>query len=224
MRIPSGSTDRYVYFVAVDATDFTTRETALSSFTVYRSRNGAAAAVMTTPTINETDVTNMAGVYELLLDEDTTVAVGNDTEELALHITHAGMAPVTRVVELYRPDTTEGNTHVVTAAGVGSADTVAISGSTTAADMLELSAGTIISATVDTVVNTHTPTTTEFQCDNVTEATANHYVGRIVIFTSGVLLGQVTEISGYTLVGGIGQFTVVAMTEAPADNDLLIII
>ena len=117
MRIPSGSTDRYVYFVAVDATDLKTRETGLSSFTVYRSRNGAAAAAMTTPTVNETDATNMEGVYELLADEDTTIAAGNDEEEMVFHITHAGMAPVTRVVELYRPKATEGNTATLMAGG-----------------------------------------------------------------------------------------------------------
>ena len=122
MRIPSGSTDRYIYFVAVDATDLMTRETGLSSFTVYRSRNGAAAAAMDTPTINETSQSNMPGVYELLLDEDTALAAGNDTEEMVLHITHAGMAPVTRVVEIYRPETTQGQTLTVEADGMGHTD------------------------------------------------------------------------------------------------------
>ena len=115
MRIPSGVTDQYIYFVAVDATDFTSRETGLSSFTVYRSRNGGAAAAMTTPTINETDTTNMPGVYELLLDEDMTIDAGDDAQEMAFHITHAGMAPVTRTIELYRPKVTAGYT-----LGVGS--------------------------------------------------------------------------------------------------------
>jgi len=113
MRIASGSTDRYLYFVAVDATDLKTRETGLSSFAVYRSRNGASAAAMSTPTVNETDSTNMPGVYELLLDEDTTLAAGNDSEEMALHITATGMAPVTRVVEIYRPEVTLGSTLAV---------------------------------------------------------------------------------------------------------------
>jgi hypothetical protein len=110
MRIPSGVTDQYIYFVAVDATDFTTRETGFSSFTVYRSRNGAAAAAMTTPTVNETDSSNMPGVYELLLDEDTTIDAGDDEQEMVLHITHAGMAPVTRVVTIFRPKVTAGYT------------------------------------------------------------------------------------------------------------------
>ncbi len=110
MRIPSGVTDQYIYFVAVDATDLKTRETGLSTWTVYRSRNGAAAVAITTPTINETDNVNMPGVYELLLDEDMTIAAGNDSEEMCFHITHAGMAPVTRVIELYRPKLTAGYT------------------------------------------------------------------------------------------------------------------
>jgi hypothetical protein len=113
MRIPSGVVDQYVYFVGVDATDLKTRETGLTTFTVYRSRNGGAAAAMTTPTINETDATNMPGVYELLLDEDMTIDAGDDSQEMVFHITHAGMAPVTRTIELYRPKITAGETLTV---------------------------------------------------------------------------------------------------------------
>jgi len=117
MRIPTGKTDRYVYFVAVDPTDLKTRETGLSSFTVYGSLNGAAAVAFTEPTVNETESTHMKGVYELLVDEQTTLTAGNDTEELCLHITHASMAPVTMTVEIYRPETTEGNTALVDSDG-----------------------------------------------------------------------------------------------------------
>ena len=117
MRIPSGVIDQYIYFVAVDATDLKTRETGLSSFTVYRSRNGGASAAMTTPTINETDATNMPGVYELLLDEDMTIGAGDDSQEMVFHITHAGMTPVTRTIELYRPKITAGRTLSVEADG-----------------------------------------------------------------------------------------------------------
>lgn len=106
----------------------------------------------------------------------------------------------------------------------GKVDIGAINGDANAAARLALSAVQIIPGTVDTVVNTHTPTTTEFQADDITEATTSHYVGRIVIFTSGVLLGQATTISAYTQVGGIGQFTVGVMTDAPANNDTFIIV
>lgn len=91
-------------------------------------------------------------------------------------------------------------------------------------DNFHLSSNQIIPGTVDTVTNTHTPTTTEFQADDITEATADHYNGRIIIFTSGNLNGQATIITDYSQVGGIGQFTVNAMTEAPANNDTFIIV
>lgn len=93
-----------------------------------------------------------------------------------------------------------------------------------AALRLALSAAQIIPGTVDTATNTHTPTTTEFQADDITEATDDHYNGRIVIFTSGALTGQATTITDYTAVGGIGQFTVTALTEAPANNNTFIIV
>ena len=110
MRIPSGSTDRTLTFVAVDSTDLKTRETGLSSFTVYRSRNGGAATVYTTPTVSELSAGNMPGVYTLLLDEDTTLTAGHDDEEYVVHITQASMAPVTRSIDIYRPKFTEGQT------------------------------------------------------------------------------------------------------------------
>ena len=100
MRIESGRITGYIYFVAVDATDLKTRETGLTTFTVYRSRNSGTATAMTTPTVAEMDATNMPGVYSLLIDEDTTMAAGSSTEEVCYHITQADMAPVTRVIEL----------------------------------------------------------------------------------------------------------------------------
>lgn len=120
-RIPSGTTDQVVYFVAVDSTDFTTRRTGLTGFTVYRSRNGGTATAMTTPTVSEVDATNMPGVYSLLLDEDMTIGAGNDSEEMIFHITVATMAPVDRTIELYRRAVTAGETLTVSsgAATVG---------------------------------------------------------------------------------------------------------
>lgn len=138
MRFLSGDTTQFIYFVAVDATDLTTRETGLSSFTVYRSRNGGAAAAFTTPTVNETDATNMPGVYELLLDEDMTIDAGDDSQAVALHITHAGMAPVTLTFELYLAKATAGETLTV-ASGVGSANATQLNGDSTALGNLRTS-------------------------------------------------------------------------------------
>lgn len=113
MRVPSGSSDRIMYFVAVDASDLYTRETGLTGFAVYRSRNGGAATAWATPTTSELSSSNMPGVYGLTIDEDTTIGSTHDTEEMCLHITHASMAPVTVVIELYRPKATEGETVTV---------------------------------------------------------------------------------------------------------------
>lgn len=89
---------------------------------------------------------------------------------------------------------------------------------------LSASAGQIIKATVDTATNSHTPTTTEFQADDITDAAADHYNGRIIVFTSGVLAGQATDITDYVLVGGIGQFTVTALTTAPLNDVTFVIV
>src|SRR3990167_9319682 len=124
MRIASGTVDQVISFVAVDSTDLKTRETTLTTFTVYRCRNGGAVTVMTTPTVTELDATNMPGVYKLLLDEDMTIAAGNTTEEMVFHITQASMAPVTIAIELFRPTVTEGNTLAVDSGGTGAADVV----------------------------------------------------------------------------------------------------
>lgn len=135
MRIPSGTTDQVLFFVAVDSTDFTTRETGLSSFTVYRSRNGGTATAMTTPTVTELDATNMPGVYKLLLDEDMTIDAGDDSQEMCFHITQASMAPVTRTIELYRPKITVGETLTV-GSGIGYADIQSIMSDGTASGNL----------------------------------------------------------------------------------------
>ena len=110
MRIASGTTDQYIYFVAVDATDYATREVGLAAkMKVKRSRNGGAATYYATPTINETD-TGLPGVYELLVDEDTTIDAGDFTQAYLVDIRDTGghMARITREIELFRPSDTGG--------------------------------------------------------------------------------------------------------------------
>lgn len=63
------------------------------------------------------------------------------------------------------------------------------------------------------------PTTTEFEVSSITEATASHFIGRVIAFPSDTLFGQATVITDYTLSGGgRGHFTVEALTDAPANN------
>ena len=84
------------------------------------------------------------------------------------------------------------------------------------------SAGQIIPGTVED--STTTPTTTTFAAADITEATADHFNGRIIIFTSGALAGQATDITDYELDSGEGKFVVTALTEAPADGDTFVIV
>lgn len=92
----------------------------------------------------------------------------------------------------------------------------------TGAARLALSAGSILPGTVDSTG--FAPTTTEFEADDITEATASHFNGRVIIFTSGVLQYQACSISAYALATGRGHFTVSALTEAPGNNDTFIIV
>ena len=102
------------------------------------------------------------------------------------------------------------------------ADSTSIGGVAGAATQLSVSAATMVTGTVDT--GSFSSTTTQFEADDITEATTGHFNGRSIIFTSGALQVQATEITAYTLEGSNGRFTVVALTEAPADNVTFIIV
>jgi len=150
-RIPSGVTDQYIYFFMVDATDKTTPETGLSSFTVRRSRNGGASAAFTTPTVNETDVTNMPGWYELLMDEDTTLDSGDNCQMMALHITHAGADPAKVIVEIYRPAVSAGETITVSSGAVSNVTTTATATAVTTVNGLASGVITATSIAADAI-------------------------------------------------------------------------
>ena len=68
-----------------------------------------------------------------------------------------------------------------------------------------------------------TPTTSQFEASDITEATSSHFNGQYVKFVTGALAGQATTIQAYSLSGGLGHFTVATMTEAPADGDVFLI-
>ena len=91
-----------------------------------------------------------------------------------------------------------------------------------AATNLALSGGQIIPFTVDDTA--FAPTSTDFEADDITEATSDHYNGRYIVWTTGVLAGQQTDITDYSLQGGRGRFTVTSMTEPPGNNDTGIIV
>ena len=92
--IQSGVTTRRVGF---------RRQAGLTGFTVYRSRNGGAAAAMSSPTVTERAVADSESIYWLLLDEDMTVGAGNGTEHMIFQVTASGMQTAVLEVMLYDP-------------------------------------------------------------------------------------------------------------------------
>ena len=69
-----------------------------------------------------------------------------------------------------------------------------------------------------------TPTATEFETSSITEATANHYVDRLVLWCTGNLAGKVVRVTAYTLESGKGHFTVTDKGEASVNGDTGILI
>lgn len=106
----------------------------------------------------------------------------------------------------------------------------AIPGSPTANSLNEAikrlarSVGIIQECTIDNT--SFTATTTQAQIDAVDigalETTDDHYNGRVIIFTSGSVKFQATDITDYD--GTNKRFTYTALTEAPANDDTFIII
>lgn len=184
-----------------------------ASATAYTQAGGTIETISTlgtyaTPTatkcrFKEVDSTNHPGLYEIQL-ANARFAVANARSIICTVSGATNCAETDFEIQL---------------SGV---DVARISNSSTAADNLEASAKIIVTGTVSHDNTAATPTV--FYCDDITEATADHFIGRIVIFTSGALLCQATDITDYELVSGEGKFTVTALTEAPADNVTFVII
>ncbi len=85
----------------------------------------------------------------------------------------------------------------------------------------------IVILEVDTAVTA--ATATAFEClrlspNTTEETTADHYNGRNILFTTGNLLGQMTDITDYALQNSREFYTVTALTEAPADGDRFVVL
>ncbi|KKK59338.1 hypothetical protein LCGC14_3035380, partial [marine sediment metagenome] len=117
-------------------------------------------------------------------------------------------AVLTDTVEL------QGDTHTAAEAGGATWD-VARSGHATLGTygdaFIGLVTGSAEAGTLSTTVMT----------SDLAEATDDHYNGRTVVWTSGVLAGQASDITDY--LGSTGQLTYTAVTEAPGAGDDFVI-
>jgi hypothetical protein len=110
--------------------------------------------------------------------------------------------------------------HEIVAASAG--NVIQINGVASAAAKLSLSASTMIAGTITDAALA--PTATNFECSDITDATADHYNGRVIIFTSGGIIRQAQTITDYAKVGSNGRFVTTAFTTAPANGDTLIVV
>jgi hypothetical protein len=216
MRIPSGVVDQLIYFVAVDSTDLKTRETGISSWTVYRSRNGGTATAYTTPTITEVSSSNMPGVYKFLLDEDMTLDAGDQSQEVCLHITATGVAPVTRVFEIYRPSVTAGETIGVSSGAVSNVTTTATASSVTAVATDGITAGSIAADAIGA---------SELAADAVAEIQSGLATASVLDTVAGYLDTEITAIledTGTTLPAQIAALNNLSAAAVNAEVDTAI--
>jgi len=180
-----------------------------SNITAQISIDGGSSSATNDTNPTELDAANHKGIYIF----DLTQAETNGD----LLIVNASSSTANVVIE---------PVSVFTAPGSNSgydANVVSINDNTAAAVRLALSAGQIIPGTVSDV--TTLPSTTAFAASDITEATADHYIGRSVLFTTGALTGQVASCSDYSLVSGEGVFTVSsAMTDTPSDGDTFLLV
>jgi hypothetical protein len=198
----------------LDSTDAVTAETALtiSQSDVLLSKNFGAFAQKNDATAATHDA---QGWYGVPLNATDTNTLG----PLQISVQESGAIPVwdTYVVV---------NANVYNSYIAGSdfyhVDLRQINNSTTPATNLGASALGIVAGTSD---NTgFTGTTTQFEASDVTEATADHYNGRVIVFTGGALAGQATLITDYSLATGRGHFTVSTLTEAVPNGSTFVIV
>jgi len=198
----------------VSATDAVTKQTALTiaQADCSLSLNYAAAAQKHSATSATHDT---GGWYLVPFDTTDTGTVG----QLQLDISKSGALPV-RAEWTVVPASVYNA--LVAGTGVLNVNVSSVNSVNQGAVNLGWSTYTMQPGTVTNAG--FSPTTTEFECSDITTAAANHWVGRTAIFTAGTLFQQASRITAYALVSGRGHFTVNAMTSAPANADTLIIV
>lgn len=198
----------------VDDTDGKTAETALtiSQADVLLWKQGGTTFAQKNESTAATHRSN--GNYTVPLDATDTNTVG----QLIVSINESGALPV-RLNYMVMPanvwDSLFGSDKL-------QVDAVELNSVAASAANLERSASAIVRGTVDNTA--FTATATILEADDITEATTDHYKGRIIIFTSGAVKDQATAITAYSLNGGRGRFTYNTLTEAPANDVTFVIV
>jgi hypothetical protein len=179
----------------------------------------AQAATATTITLNAL----ASSLDDAYIDQTIFIRSGTGDDQARVVTDYNGTTKVATVASAWgaNPDTTSGYvmlpTSLATNIGTPDVNVIQIDGSAEAASDLKASALTIVVAAA-----TATTLTTTTMSTNLTEATDDHYNGRIIIWTSGVLKDQATDITDYT--GATKLLTFTATTEAPGNGDSFVVV
>ena len=184
----------------------------IAATSVFLSKAGAAYAAKNESTAL-TGTGDARGYYTCLLDTTDTGTLGS----LRVHAHISGALPVWQDFQVVPAMVFDS---LVAGSDFLQADVIQLNSVTASATNLERSASVIRRGTSTNAGFTATSTT--FDTD-LTEATTDHYKGRIVIFTSGALLDQASGITGYSLVSGRGRFVINSLTEAVPDATTFVI-
>lgn len=203
----------------LDATDGVTAETALtlSQSDILLAKNFGAFAQKNDSSSATHDA---AGWYGVPLNTTDTGTLG----PLQIHCNESGALPVwdqymvvpQNIYESFVQNTGRLNVNLM------SGTTEAGGTSTTAITKLIAALDTQATGTVDNTA--FTATTTVLETSSITTAATDHWVGRVIIFTSGTLNQQAARITGYSLSSGRGRFTYTAVTSAPANGVSFVVV
>lgn len=209
------------YAVRIEGTtvDGATVNVWIGAFSIER----AGGVIALLKLIQAATITNAAGTdvaADIIAVKAETALIVADTSELQADDYPTSIAAIKAETALIVADTNElqGDDYPTSIATI---DTV-VDAIKVVTDDMAAAATTMITGIVSWD-NTNATTTVIFSSD-IIEATADHYNGRLFVPTSGVLVGQYTDITDYELSAGEGKFTVTALTEAPADNTTFVIL
>lgn len=195
---------------------------------------GSVTAAVTVGTINANVIT-AAAIADGAIDALTFAAGAIDAAAIAANAIGASELAADAVTEIRDSILTDATAFAgasiaaikaktdsltFTVATLIDANILRLNGVAASAANLEKSANTIRRGAVDVAP---APTTTAFaDTANLTEAANDHWKGRIIIFTSGTLKDQATDITAYT--GASKLLTFTALTAAPAAGDTYCIV
>jgi hypothetical protein len=199
------------FFSSSDAVTAMTALTIAQADVILFKNNGAGAQKN-----DSTSATHdTGGVYGVPLNTTDTATVG----PLQMLISKSSALPMYKEWMVVPAHVYNG---LVAGTGNLNVNVDSLGGSTAVVAPWLAAVGTITTGTVDNTA--FTATTSVLETSSITTAATDHWLGRVIVFTSGTLALQATRITAYSLSSGRGRFTYNTVTSAPASGVSFVII